>query len=163
MALLDRFRTKPLWQHDEASVRAEAVRSLPAAERETILELFRNDPEVSVRKAALRRISDAPTLIGAARDDAAPAIREEAQALLLRLAMESPDLASASEAAAVLGEPRQLVTLARGSRHAPVREASLARLNDARSLASVAISGSPRMRRSLKMHAATCRPTSNAR
>jgi hypothetical protein len=138
MALLERFRTKPLWQHEDPSVRAEAVRSLPAAEKDTFLALFHGDPELSVRKAALRRIADVPTLVRAAREDAAPAIREEAASLLLRLATETADASAASEAAAALSEPRHLVALVRGSRHAAVRETALARLGDARSLASVA-------------------------
>jgi hypothetical protein len=138
MALLERFRTKPLWQHEDPSVRAEAVRALPAAQKDTILALFQGDPELSVRKAALRRITDVSTLVHAAREDAAPAIREEAASLLLRLATDTADASAAGVAAAALSEPRHLVALARASRHAAVREAALGRLSDARSLASVA-------------------------
>ena len=33
MALLDRFRTKPAWQHEDPAVRAAAVRELPGEDQ----------------------------------------------------------------------------------------------------------------------------------
>ena len=39
--LIERFRSKPEWQHADPAVRADAVLRLPSSEREVLLALAR--------------------------------------------------------------------------------------------------------------------------
>jgi len=138
MALLDRFRSRPLWQHPDAAVRAEAVRNLRPEDIHLALAIFREDQDVVVRRAALRRVSELDALVEAARNDADEEIRQEARSLLLKQATDASDADRAARAAGVLDDPRQLATLARSARVPSVRQDALSRLQDPRSLASVA-------------------------
>ncbi len=138
MALLDRFRpAKDPLQSDDPGVRAEAVRMLPASESQRLASLFRSDPDVVVRRAALKRIDEIAVLAEALRDSEA-SVQEEAREMLLRFAIEELDSARAAQAGALLTEPRHLVAMARTARVAEVRETALARLTDERSVAVVA-------------------------
>lgn len=137
MALLDRFRTaRPPWEHPDPALRAEGVRALRAEDAGLLAAILKDDPDVAVRKAALRKIDDVALLIDVAERDAS--LREEAADILLRLATESPDAARALKAAERVGEARHLVTLARSARAAPVREWALAKILDERTLALIA-------------------------
>ena len=138
MALLDRFRpAKDPLLSDDPAVRAEAVRTLPASETERLAGLFRSDPDLVVRRAALKKIDELAVLAEALRDSEA-SVQEEAREMLLRFAIEGLDSARAAQAGALLTEPRHLVAMARTARVAEVREAALARLTDERSVAVVA-------------------------
>lgn len=137
MALLDRFRpARPPWEHPDPEVRAEGVRALRAEDAGLLATILKDDPDVTVRKAALRKIDDVALLIDVAGSDAS--LREEAADILLRLASESSDAARALRAAERVSEARHLVTLARGARAAPVREWALAKILDERTLALIA-------------------------
>jgi hypothetical protein len=139
MALLDRFRNRsPAWQHPDPAVRADAVRSLGAEDRQLLLDLAKSDAEPSVRKVALRRLNDAGVLGEAAREDADPGVREEAQALLLRIASETQDEPSAERALGALTDPRSLAAVARAARLPQVALSALARLGDARAVSAAA-------------------------
>lgn len=139
MALLDRFRVaRPTWESPDPAVRAEAVRGLKPDDRELLVAIFRGDTDASVRRAALRRIGDVAVLVEAAAADPLPEIREEAAALVLRLAMEGGEPADALAAAESVNEPRQLAALARGARVPAVRDLAIERLTDERALAAVA-------------------------
>src|SRR5262245_54308246 len=133
MALLDRFRTvRPQWEDPDPSVRAEGVRSLRAQDGELLAAILQNDPDASVRRAALRRIEDVALLKQVATGD--PALRELAQEMLLRLASEGADPARALQAAEAVADPRSLAALARGARLVEVREWALERTSDPRAL-----------------------------
>jgi len=55
MALLDRFRTlRPPWEDPDPGVRAEAVRGLHAEDTALVVTILKSDPDVAVRKAALK-------------------------------------------------------------------------------------------------------------
>lgn len=148
MALLDRFRSvRPAWEHPDPALRAEAVRGLKAEDAALLVSIFRDDTDAGVRRAALRRIDDVAVLVEASGSDVDPGIREEAAAILLRLACESGDAAAAAAAAATVAEPRQLVVLARSARVPAVREQALARLADEKLVAVVAkTADDPRLR-----------------
>jgi len=136
-SLLDRFRTKPEWQSDDPAVRAEAVLRLPSAERDTLVVIAREDPEGRVRRAAARKLDDALTLGTLATSDEDPAVRDEASARLLHLAVHAAGPDEAAVALRCLREPRHLALLARTASHQDVRAAAVAALQDARALASV--------------------------
>ncbi len=139
MALLDRFRAaRPLWEHEDPAVRAEAVRGLHASDAALVATIFKNDPDPAVRRAALRKLEDVELLIEVARSDVDGSLREEAAAILMRVATESVDEATAQRAAEAIADARHLATLARTARSASARELALARLADERSLLVVA-------------------------
>jgi hypothetical protein len=137
MALLDRFRSKPAWQHPDPAARAEAVRHLGPADHDAIVGVLRGDPDPGVRRAALRRVSEVALVAEAARTDADAGVREEAAAALVRLAEQ--EQAEAAEAAlGALDEGRALAGLARSARLPAVRLRALARVSDPHALASLA-------------------------
>src|SRR5262245_17707917 len=139
MALLDRFRpARPLWEHEDPAVRAEAVRGLHAGDAELAATIYKNDADPAVRRAALRKLEDIALLIEVARSEADGSLREEAAAILMRLATESVDEATALQAAETVADTRHLATLARTARSASARELALGRLADEKSLAVVA-------------------------
>jgi hypothetical protein len=137
MALLDRFRTRPAWQHPDPAVRAEAARHLGASDHDTLVALLRTDPEAVVRKAAVRRLSDVAAVVEAARGDADASVREEAVVLLGRFAGDS-DAQAAALAFAAIEEARTLATLARSAKIPEIRRSALAKVTDAKALASLA-------------------------
>jgi hypothetical protein len=136
-SLMDKFRAKPEWQHQDPAVRAEAVLRLPAAERATLVAIARGDQDARVRRAALKRFSDPALLAERAREDADEGVREEAGAHLASLAIHATDAAAGETAVAGLGEARHLATVAKSATHAAVRQAAVARLQDSKHLAVV--------------------------
>jgi hypothetical protein len=139
MALLDRFRAaRPLWEHEDPAVRAEAVRGLHASDAALVATIFRNDADPAVRRAALRKIEDIALLMEVARVEVDGSLREEAAAILMRLATESADEGVALQAAETIADARHLATLARTAKSASARELALGRLADEKSLAVVA-------------------------
>ena len=138
MPLLDRFRTRPGWQHKDAEVRATAARELPADQQDLLAELARTDDDPRVRRAAVKRLTDAATLAQCVQADPDEGVRNEAMELLLGMAVNGQEGASALAALEALKESRHLVAAAREARLAEVRQAAMGRLTDARSLASLA-------------------------
>jgi hypothetical protein len=135
--LIDKFRSRPEWQHPDAAVRAEAVLRLPASDHELILALAREDADPRVRRAAVKRLSEVALLAEIARDDADAGVREEAGARLVHVALHEPDEAAGRAAVAGLRDSKQLASVAKGAAHAAVREAAIRALSDAKSLAGV--------------------------
>jgi len=76
--LIDKFRSRPEWQHPDAAVRAEAVLRLPASDHELVLALAREDADARVRRAAVKRLGEVAVLAEIAASDADPGVREEA-------------------------------------------------------------------------------------
>ena len=138
MPLLDRFRTRPGWQHKDADVRATAVREIPADQQDTLAEIARTDDDPRVRRAAVKRLTDAATLAQCVQADPDEGVRNEAMELLLGMAVNGQEGASALAALEALKESRHLVAAAREARLAEVRQAAMGRLTDSRSLASLA-------------------------
>jgi hypothetical protein len=136
-ALIERFRSKPEWQHPDPAVRAEAVLRLPASEEDVLLALAREDTEARVRRAAVKRLSGAVALAAIAASDADGGVREEAESRLAHLALHEHDEGTAKAAVAGLREARHLAAVAKAAPLATVREAAVAALTDARALASI--------------------------
>ncbi len=118
-------------------MRADAVLRLPASDHELVLALAREDQDARVRRAAVKRLSEASVLAEIAGADADPAVREEAGSRLVHLAVHEPDEAQARAALRGLREAKHLASVAKGASHAGVREAALQGLADPKSLASV--------------------------
>jgi len=135
--LIDRFRGRPEWQHDDPAVRAEAVLRLPADEAELVQALAREDPDARVRRAAVKRLSQVALLAEIAGADADGGVREEAGARLAHAALHAHDEAEGLAAAAALREPKLLASVAKAAPLAAVREAAIRALADAKTLASV--------------------------
>jgi hypothetical protein len=135
--LIERFRSKPEWQHADPAVRADAVLRLPASEREVLLALAREDADPRVRRAAVRKLAEADVLAGIASSDADDGVRDEAEARLAHLAVHERDEATARAAVAGLREARHLAAVAKTAPLAVTREAAVQALADAKLLASI--------------------------
>jgi hypothetical protein len=136
--LIERFRSRPEWQHADPAVRAEAVLRLPSSEREVLLALAREDADPRVRRAAVKRLAHPETLAAIAASDADPGVRDEAEGRLVHVAVHERDEAVAMAAVGGLREPRHLATVARTAPLAATREGAIRALGDPRSLAAVA-------------------------
>ena len=135
--LIDRFRSRPEWQHPDPAVRAEAVLRLPASDHELVLALAREDADPRVRRAAVKRLVEVEVLAEIAASDADPGVRDEAGGRLAHVALHEHDEAAARAAVAGLRDPRQLASVAKAALLAAAREAAIQALFDPKSLAGV--------------------------
>jgi hypothetical protein len=135
--LIERFRSKPEWQHADAAVRADAVLRLPSSEREVLLALAREDADPRVRRAAVKKLPDAARLAEIAAADADPGVRDEAEGRLAHIAAHEHDEVAAKAALGGLREAKHLVAVAKAAPLAATREAAVRAITDAKSLASV--------------------------
>jgi hypothetical protein len=136
-SLIDRLINKPEWQHPDPAIRAEAVLRLPAAERDVLLAIAREDAEPRVRRAAAKKLSDVATLTELAASDEDQAVREEAAARLVHLATHATEEKAGTEALAGLSEARHLGMVARSAALPELRQAAVDALDDPRTLATV--------------------------
>jgi len=135
--LIDKFRSRPEWQHPDAAVRAEAVLRLPASDHELVLALAREDADARVRRAAVKRLDEVPVLAEIAATDADPGVRDEAGGRLAHVAVHQHDEAAARAAVAGLHDPKHLASVAKGALLAAAREAAIRALSDPKLLAGV--------------------------
>ena len=137
MALLDRFRPKPEWQHPDALIRADAVRRMDSRERDTLEAIAREDVDARVRRAAVKKLGPGSVLGAIAREDRDEGVREEAAAVLAGLAIHERDAPAGAEAVAALDDPRHLAAVAKSAVLESTRRAALGRLGDAKALGGV--------------------------
>ena len=135
--LIERFRSKPEWQHADPAVRADAVLRLPSSESEIFLALSREDADPRVRRAAVKKLSAVAVLAEIAASDADAGVRDEAEGRLAHLAVHERDEAAARAAVAGLREARHLAAVAKSAPLATTREAAVRALGDAKLLASI--------------------------
>ncbi len=135
--LIERFRSKPEWQHADPAVRAEAVLHLPSSEREILLALAHEDADARVRRSAVKKLPDAAVLAEIAASDADAGVRDEAEGRLAHLALHEHDEAAARAAVAGLRDAKHLAAVAKAAPLAAAREVAVNALADAKSLASV--------------------------
>jgi len=138
MALLDRFRPKPAWQHEDPSVRAAAVRELAGDEQERLVAIATSDADARVRRAAVRKLGSASVLADVIRDDADAAVREDAAEALAALLGRSDDDEAAEAALGAIQDPRHLAGVAKSARAVTLRRAAVERLTSPKALADVA-------------------------
>src|SRR5713226_8396002 len=137
MALLDRFRPKPEWQHPDALIRADAVRRMDSRERDTLESIAREDTDARVRRAAVKKLGPGSVLGAIAREDRDEGVREEAAGALAGLAIHEKDAPAGAEAVAALDDPRHLAQVAKSAFLESTRRAALGRLGDAKALGGV--------------------------
>jgi hypothetical protein len=135
--LIERFRSRPEWQSADPAVRAEAVLRLPSSEREIVLALAREDADPRVRRAAVKKLSEASDLAGIASADADPGVRDEAEGRLAHIAVHEQDEATAKAAVEGIHEPRNLAAVAKAAPLAATRETAIRALAEPKLLASV--------------------------
>ncbi len=140
MGLLEKLRPQPRWKHTDPAVRAAAVYELGDDEAEALRSLAREDAEARVRRAAVSRLTDVPTLADIARTDPDEDVRAEAVRGLAGLAAE----AERGEAAAPvlrqlidLGRSREVQAIAKTAASTDIRRAAVDALQDPKGLGSV--------------------------
>ncbi|MEM6991977.1 MAG: hypothetical protein AAF721_15820 [Myxococcota bacterium] len=139
MGFVDLFR--PKWKHSKASVRAEALRRLPADQHTVLVDAARNDRDEHVRRVAVERLEDPEALLEVARGDASKigALAEaRAVALYVERAVTARDLDVARRALDALSDPKQLARVVDRARDDGVRSLALQRVDDPRVLAELA-------------------------
>ena len=91
MGLLDFFR--PAWRHSNPDIRLEAVRSLTEEDATTLSEVVIKDPDVRVRRAALKKVREPEVLFDVAAREADATLKElaseRAQELLLEASLSA--------------------------------------------------------------------------
>jgi hypothetical protein len=137
MALLDRLRSRPRWQHPDPLVRVDAVRQIAGQDQALLADVARGDSDPRVRRAALRRLTDPRALAELLAAEVDVEVREEGSDALLSWAA-GEDEAAAQVALGALSDARRLLQLARSARLAAVRREALARIEDPRLLLTLA-------------------------
>lgn len=120
---------KPAWEHKDADRRAAAVASETHPDLVALLpELVRNDADVQVRLAALRRIDDLSLLADRMRNDGEPRMREAArQRYLQRLLDPSWSIADRERLLAVEEDAEILAVIAQQAVEPVLRRLALER------------------------------------
>ena len=140
MKLLEKFRSSPEWESKDPVERATAVRSMSSLNenQELLIEIALGDEDPSVRMEAVLRLEAVDALVSVIRNDSDIAVRDEAEAVLSDLMIETDDVSVARpDVFEVLTDPK-LVTIARSARLESVGELALAALTTQRSIGSVA-------------------------
>jgi hypothetical protein len=130
MTLLDRFRTQPQNNPDPA-VRLAYLAELPLSERDQIVTAAREDVDPRVRKAAVGKLLDPPTLSVIARDDADASVRDAALTMLRDIALdafEGIDESGSLAAVDALSDARNLAQIAKTSLRESVSRRAFDRL-----------------------------------
>ncbi len=141
MRLLEKFRSQPGWQHDDPTVRIEAVRGLPEDDDTdgVLLDVARSDADVRVRRAAVDRITDPDVLISLIQDPGIDASTQRCASNGLREAvirMNTSDDWSA--ALVVLNDERDLGAIARVAENESIGLAALERVENDKTIGAVA-------------------------
>jgi hypothetical protein len=149
---------RPPWLSSNAETRREAVASERHPELEAALgRIAREDPDASVRLAALRRLADPGIAQGMAHDDADPALRAQARSLWLDLLTgvhpSAPALSERLRLLQAQDAPELIEYVARRAPDAELRLAALARCTRQPLLVERAIEDAdPAIRSSLVEH-----------
>lgn len=138
MGFLDRFKPQPRWKHPDPATRVAAVESLPDEEQDLLRGIALEDPDPSVRRAAIARLNDPALLATVARQDADESVRAEARELIVGLARDTGDADAARAALAGLTDSRELAIVARTAEVEAVALDALGKLQEPRVVAVVA-------------------------
>ena len=140
MKLLEKFRSSPEWESKDPVERATAVRSMSSLNenQELLIEIALGDEDPSVRMEAVLRLEAVDALVSVIRNDSDIAVRDEAEAVLSDLMIETDDVSVARPDVYEVWTDPKLVTIARAARLESVGELALAALTTQRSIGSVA-------------------------
>ena len=122
------WMSRPAWQSRDTAKRAAAV----ATGREAALvaelpQIVRNDPEASVRRAALERIDDLTVVADRMSNDADAGIRERARARLVDLLAGKAPVAERRRALGLVEDQGLLEQIAKRAPEVELRRAALER------------------------------------
>ena len=140
MGILERLRPQPRWKHADPAVRAAAVYELGPDEHDALVALAREDADARVRRAAAARLDDVVVLGEIARTDPDDDVRAEAARNLAGLAVETTDVARATEMVShllALGRTREVVAIVREGANPDVRAAVVDVIDDPKALGSI--------------------------
>tara|TARA_B100001123_G_scaffold106442_1_gene123792 strand:+ start:3705 stop:6602 length:2898 start_codon:yes stop_codon:yes gene_type:complete len=140
MKLLEKFRSSPEWQSKDPVERVTAVRSMSTFNdnQELLIEVALGDEDPSVRMEAVLRLGDVDALVSVIRNDSDIGVRDEAEAVLSDLMIETDDASVARPDVYEVLTDTKLVTIARSARLESVSKLALAALTTQRSIGSVA-------------------------
>jgi len=131
--LFERLRRLRLRARDPAARRAAVVRADAAgAGSATLREMVLQDPDVSVRAAAVKRLDELALLRGCYEDDSDALVRETARARYRQLLAGGGDLDLAARLAELdrCADGQILAHVARSGREEALRSAALERISD---------------------------------
>src|SRR3954453_19033280 len=141
MGILEKLRPQPRWKHADPAVRAAAVYELGPDEADALRALAREDAEARVRPGPAARIDAPAVLADIGRTDPDEDVRTEAIRNLAGLGAETDDVVRGSEVVRhllALGRTKEAVLVVRENVQAPVREAIVELIEDAKALGSIA-------------------------
>ncbi|HWW83609.1 MAG TPA: hypothetical protein VNZ26_08420, partial [Vicinamibacterales bacterium] len=130
MALLDRFRAQPRQKHTDPIVRLAFVQEIPLDEHEVLAEMARGDADVRVRRAAVAKLMDPPSLAIIAESDSDESVRTLATSMLRDIALEAFEGVSETQSLSAverLNDAKSLTAVARGAAREPVARRALER------------------------------------
>jgi hypothetical protein len=133
MTLLDRFRAPSRQKHPDPAVRLAYVAELPLSERDLIVAAAREDEDARVRRAAVAKLLDPPSLATIARDDGDESVREAALGMLRDIALDAFEGVGEAEGLAAvdaLTDARTLAQIAKTAMREAVGLQALARVVD---------------------------------
>ncbi len=139
--ILKRF-IKPKWQHNDPTVRLQAIEELSGVEQATLAGIARNDADPAVRRSACKRIEDLDLLQTLSRDDQDAGVRELAAArcrtLLCGQGAAPLPLEQRLRLLQENSDPRTLEQIARHGAESELRLAAIGRVDDQQVLAACA-------------------------
>jgi exonuclease SbcC len=131
---LPAFLSKPRWLSKDAATRCMAV--MHDADSELVASLgrlAREDPDATVRLAAMKRLADPGITQGLAHDDADPNVRAQARTLWIDLLTgthaSAPSLVERLRLLKAQDNNELITHIARSAREAPMRQAALDRIS----------------------------------
>ena len=122
------WMSRPAWQSRDTTKRADAVASgREAALIAELPQLVRNDPEASVRRAALERIDDLTLVADRMSNDADAGVRERARTRLVDLLAGKAPVAERRRALGLVEDQGLLEQIAKRAPEVELRRAALER------------------------------------
>lgn len=139
MGLLD--FNKPKWQHKDAAVRQEALKSIDPGETAILTGIVMEDPDQDVRRAAIERLVDLETITALANNsnnpENLPFITSRKEQLLYDIVLTAPDNSPVAKRLSEISSPDLLAKIATGAEQSAIRLAAINQIEDQFLLAEV--------------------------
>ena len=137
MGFFDLFR--PKWQNSDPEVRVQAVRDLGDHQSDVLAKVARSDKDARVRRAAIKRISDAHVLVSLANDESDDDLKKTAEEMAAKILLEAARKGGDEGLRALdhIKDVDALVEVAASAKTAGARAAALALLSTDEARASV--------------------------
>ncbi len=143
MGILDKLRPQSKHTHADPAVRLEAVHETDPADQAQLAALAKDDRDARVRRAAIARLTDVPSLADVARNESDPSLRDHALAQLADRAARHDTVQAEPAVAALiaLGRDRDLAGLAKSAGPEALRRRAVEAVKDQKALGSIARHG----------------------